>query len=392
MAIKIKAPKVIYNAQRQSYLLRWYNASGKSSTATFPNKAQANKAKAEKVAELKAAVVLTAEYEEFSDKEKRYFYDLSKHAEKQGYDLWDAVRHYDKYLATSGIKGIKVFDAVPLCLVDKENDGVSKRYMQSLRSNLNRFKEFIKHKCKDLAANDVRHPEITKFVDGYKLSLRSRQGMLTDLRTFFSWCEQKAYCEMNPVIAAMPTKAARKKLMNQKRSRRKLQVLTPEEIKTLLTYCETKEPTLTPYACLCIWNGLRPEQEAPNMIDEDITEESVTVPEEIAKDGETRIIEPLTPNFIKWIQHIRKRDGSFQKVKNLKRKWEKAKKMIGRDWPHDGLRHSYASYHFAMYNDAGLTAKNLGHPNTTLLRKDYNGAATKAQAEAFFAILPKDCR
>ena len=45
-----------------------------------------------------------------------------------------------------------------------------------------------------------------------------------------------------------------------------------------------------------------------------------------------------------------------------------------------------------MCIDAGLTAKNLGHPNTTLLRKDYNGAATKAQAEAFFAILPKDCR
>jgi hypothetical protein len=70
----------------------------------------------------------------------------------------------------------------------------------------------------------------------------------------------------------------------------------------------------------------------------------------------------------------------------------KAKKSIGRDWSHDCLRHSYASYHFAEFNDAGLTAKNLGHPDSTLLRKDYNGAVTKAQAKEFWAIQPSDCR
>ena len=37
----------------------------------------------------------------FSDKQKRYVYDLIKHTESQGYDLWDAVRHYDKFRATS---------------------------------------------------------------------------------------------------------------------------------------------------------------------------------------------------------------------------------------------------------------------------------------------------
>ena len=124
----------------------------------------------------------------------------------------------------------------------------------------------------------------------------------------------------------------------------------------------------------------------------DITAEAITVPEEFAKDNETRFIEPLSANFIKWIKYIKRREGSFQQVANLKRKWNKAKKSIGRDWPHDCLRHSYASYHFAEYNDAGLTAKNLGHPDSTLLRKDYNGAVTKAQAKDFWAILPIHCR
>ena len=66
------------------------------------------------------------------------------------------------------------------------------------------------------------------------------------------------------------------------------------------------------------------------MIDDDITTESVTVPEEFAKDNETRIIEPLSDNFIEWIEFIKGREGSFQQVKNFKRKWEKAKKSIDR--------------------------------------------------------------
>jgi integrase len=52
------------------------------------------------------------------------------------------------------------------------------------------------------------------------------------------------------------------------------------------------------------------------------------------------------------------------------------------------MRHTYASHHFAMYRDAGLTAKNLGHPNPTLLRKDYNNAVTRAEAEEFWSIYP----
>ena len=113
----------------------------------------------------------------------------------------------------------------------------------------------------------------------------------------------------------MPSKAKRKEIMRAKRGRRKLQVLTPTEVHMLLTYCEREEPTLTPYACLCVWGGLRPEREALNMIDDDITTESVIVPEEFAKDNETRIIEPLSDNFIEWIEFIKGREGSFQQVK-----------------------------------------------------------------------------
>ena len=377
------------NKQRGNWQFIFTDKTGKRKSKSFPNESQAKKAKKAHDKADKEAAVKASTWDTASSDQKRNFHDLNKFAVENGFDLWDAARHYLKFITTSSIDLIKVEKAVPLCLEAKENeDGVSNRYLQSLRSVLNRFA----FKCGKLVVNEVRHPQITEFLKGYKISLRTRQGYLTDLRSFFSWCEQKGYCEINPCVAAMPSKAKRKQIMEAKRGRRKLQVLTPAEVKKLLTYCETEEPTLTPYACLCVFGGLRPEREAPNMIDGDITAEAITVPEEFAKDNETRIIEPLSPNFIKWINHIKRREGSFQKVANLKRKWIKAKKSIGRDWPHDCLRHSYASYHFAEYNDAGLTAKNLGHPDSTLLRKDYNGAVTKAQAKAFWAILPTHCR
>ena len=99
------------------------------------------------------------------------------------FDLWDAARHYLKFPTTSSIDRIKVEEAVPLCLEAKEKeDGSSKRYMQSLRSVLNRFK----FKCGKLVVDEVRHPQITEFVNGYDISLPTRQGYLTDVRTFFS--------------------------------------------------------------------------------------------------------------------------------------------------------------------------------------------------------------
>ena len=385
----MKAPKVKHRKERGTYRLVWYDAADKEHYETYKTKTAAEQARKAKVKEQKLSSSKAAQYEDISDSEKRYLFDLYKHSENQGFELWDAVRHYERFLATSSVDRIKIEEAVPLCLEAKEKeDGVSLRYLQSLRSILNRFK----FKCGKLVVDEVRHPQITQFVNGYDISLRTRQGYLTDLRSFFSWCEQKGYCEINPCVAAMPSKAKRKEIMTAKRGRRKLQVLTPTEVQMLLTYCEREEPTLTPYACLCVWGGLRPEREALNMIDDDITTESVIVPEEFAKDNETRIIEPLSDNFIEWIEFIKGREGSFQPVKNLKRKWEKAKKSIDREWPHDCLRHSYASYHFAEFNDAGLTAKNLGHPDSTLLRKDYNGAVTKAQAKEFWAIRPSDCR
>jgi hypothetical protein len=70
------------------------------------------------------------------------------------------------------------------------------------------------------------------------------------------------------------------------------------------------------------------------------------------------------------------------------------KQMVRRlhisDWPHNAMRHTFASMHLAHYQDPGKTAFELGHRgDPSLLYRHYRGLATKADAERFWTIRPK---
>lgn len=379
------------NKERGNYRLVWHDAQGKEITKTYPSKKKALAAKIEKEREIAEDGLNGASYNSISDEDKRTLFDAKKFADEQGFDIWDAVRGHVKYLKSMKVAALRMKEAVEMCLVDKKNEGTSDRALQTMRSPIRRFA----CSCPRRQVNDVTHHDITKWVDGLKVSTRSRVGYLSELRTFFSWAVQKGYSESNPVIPAMPSKKAKKKIMNTKREVRASQVLTPQEAGIIMDYCEREYPLFTRYAALCLFAGLRPEREGKLIPWANVNTTNITVDWRIAKDNETRIIEPLTPNLIEWITVTENREpedwtktnGPYRNHKVI---WDKVKKQIGRPWPHDAMRHSYASYHFAMFKDAGLTAKNLGHPDTNLLRKDYNSAVTEASAVEYWGVLPKE--
>ena len=57
---------------------------------------------------------------------------------------------------------------------------------------------------------------------------------------------------------------------------------------------------------------------------------------------------------------------------------------------HNVLRHSFASYHVALEGDAARTALLLTHRNQSMLWQHYRGRATKAEAKAYFGIVPSN--
>ena len=368
--------------QRSVYQVCWMEQ-GRERTKSFNTRQEAEQEKQRRL-ELIAQGHAPQPFDLLQPHQKRELFTLHERAQARGYNPWDAVHSHEKLLQAKEAPSIEIGEAVKLCLADKEAEGVSPRTLQSLRSVLLRFAS----RHEGVLMDELDASNATDFVDELRISLRTRLGYLTDLRTLFSWGMQKCFIEENPVVAAMPGRATRKRIMLAKRSRRREQVLSVQECRKLMRWVEENDPGLLVYPVLCLFAGLRPEREAPEVDWADVTFADITVDARIAKDGETRIIEPLTPNLVEWLKVIGSSGTISLPLRNLKRRWERAREVLGRDWPHDAMRHSYASYHFAMYRDAGLTAKNLGHPNATLLRKDYNNAVTHAEANAFWSIGP----
>ena len=56
------------------------------------------------------------------------------------------------------------------------------------------------------------------------------------------------------------------------------------------------------------------------------------------------------------------------------------------DWPDNCLRHSFASYHLAIREDAGATAYQMGHTAPHTLCREYARAVRRQAAEAWWAI------
>jgi len=73
---------------------------------------------------------------------------------------------------------------------------------------------------------------------------------------------------------------------------------------------------------------------------------------------------------------FRRKLAEIQKVAEIKK------------WPPDVMRHSFASYHLALFQNAPRTSLELGHTEPETLYNHYRNLATEADARAYFSLTP----
>lgn len=134
-----------------------------------------------------------------------------------------------------------------------------------------------------------------------------------------------------------------------------------------------------------------------------VTDRILRVPSDIAKTRKGRVLEglpdalwawltpgkpdePICPAQSQYLIRIMQRAAGFYELGYGRAgTWKKL-----RDWPHDGTRHSFATYALALTSDAARVSMWLGHEgNSTMLHRHYRGMTTKAEAERYFAIRPQ---
>ena len=202
-------------------------------------------------------------------------------------------------------------------------------------------------------------------------------GLIRTLRPAFSYAVRQGLLPECPFGKLEPVRVP---------AREKIDIFTPEEARRLMEVAP--EDCKAAYALL-LFAGIRPV-ELTRLTWGAVRDGFIHITPGVAKVGQVRNVE-IEPTLAAWLA-VAGRHAPEDKIcpSNWKRKNQATRKMAGLADRQDVPRHSYATYHLAKYRNRGLLEENMGHTaGSAMLMRHYRAAATPAEAEAYWAILPE---
>ena len=196
-------------------------------------------------------------------------------------------------------------------------------------------------------------------------------GVLAKIGPFFSWCIRENYCENNPC------KAVKRPRSDDSPP----SIFTPPEAQKLLLTAFKTDPGMIPYLAIGLFAGVRP-LEIQRLQQQDITDRYIEITAAKAKTRQRRLVS-LSDNLKEWIAL-----GRDLPLTNKPKRLARVLHIAELGWKPDIMRHSFASYHLAMYRSADKTAFELGHRDSKMLFSHYRELVTQEAAESYWAIRP----
>ena len=275
-------------------------------------------------------------------------------------------------------KRITLEDSVLEYFTAKENDGLREISIKGIKHHVLRL-------SKNLGArivSEIRLTDIQEVIKSEGIGLRSIKNYKRDWGALFNWGKTMGYCTENPTTA----------LKVPKEDSLDPSTVTPEQADLILRNAVSMRPEFVPYFTLGLFCGIRPNEltilEADCMTRE---EGHVFVGSAKAKTRENRFV-TIPDNAKAWLDQYPIQDKvcgcplrGVQKIVSI------ISKAAGMDsWPRDVMRHSFASYHLALWRDAAKTAHELGHRrDQQMLWKHYRALVTYEAAVQYFGIIPE---
>lgn len=307
-----------------------------------------------------------------------------------GLDLVKAAQYAREHYKPAE-DAVSITVAVDKMLAQKEAENLRPRSIRDLKGRLRPFTEAFGQK----SVHEITAKQIQRWLDELKglsaesvdgFSARSIKNYIVTLKTFFNYCISKGYRakDDNPADS----------LTVPKIDWEVPSILSLAEAHSLITTAQTFENgCLLPLVALGMFAGIRTNELFQLTWDNiDLEEGIVTIGATIAKKRRLRVIE-LMPNACAWLRLCEAREGRLapnhveEKMAELVRQagfenWRKEKS--------NAMRHSFGTYHFALYQNSALTSAALGHKaNDQVLFDSYRSLARRKDGEAYFSIYPK---
>jgi len=228
--------------------------------------------------------------------------------------------------------------------------------------------------------HEITRDQILDWLDEHTSTPVGRNKTRRLIHGFLNYALKSGLIEINPA-AAIENATVDDKLP---------EAYSVDETQRLLARSIEAYPDIVAHLAVGFFAGLRPSEIIKlNWSSVSFENGTILVRPETAKKRRTRHVE-ISDNLRVWLQPQSKEEGPLSPPDSTFRKWRnKLNKDTGITWIFDGLRHSFATYHLALHEDAAKTAHQLGHTqNVDLLYNNYRSLATKQDAERYWGLYP----
>lgn len=261
--------------------------------------------------------------------------------------------------------------------------GLRQRSVEFYESKLWAFAESFEGRDLD----GFQRSDLREWLEAMPVADSTREGHLRAVKALFRWAERQepALCRMDPTRGLS---------LRVEREAREVPILSPGGAAWLMAHAGGYRAALA----LMLFAGVRPSEvnarEKPPLLWRhlDFKAKTIRIEAATAKTRAARVLEDLPPNLWDWLKLDRGEPG--QPVCLLQTRFL-SRWLMGRegcplaDWKQDVCRHSFATYHVALFSNVERTSLIMGHEGRArLLHQRYRGVATKAEAKEFFGIRP----
>ena len=285
-----------------------------------------------------------------------------------GKTITDATNHYLLHLAAVQ-RSCTITVLIREFIVTKEQDGASETYLKDLKHRLGIFEQDFGERV----VAEILSVDIDDWLRSLAVAAQTRNNYRTVIRTMFEFAVARNYAPDNPT-----TKTAKAKVV-----RSAPEIFTPEQMRKVLEHAPFD---FIPYLAIGGFAGLRSaEIQRLDWSEINLGRKLIHVKAEKSKSAQRRLVS-ISDNLASWLAPHVKSSGAVAKLVRDSR--EKTCESANIKWPANALRHSFASYHLAHYQDAAKTATELGHTSPAMLYKHYREVVRPDEADQWWNIVP----
>ena len=282
--------------------------------------------------------------------------------------LSEAVTFYLQH-RQNALKSCTVSELVRKVLVAKASANRSKRYLNDLRLICGDFAgQHGQRMVSEISVDDVE-----AWVASDTRSATTRNNRLRTLSSAFAYAVVRRWCDANP--ASRVERATENKPVAG--------YLSVGQATALLQHADMD---LRVCVAIQLFAGLRPCEMVELKFESINLKRNLLVVDTEEHTTSHRYVD-IMPNLREWLLPYAARTGKVQ-PRGYQRRWDNLRKQVGlyENWPHDGLRHSYGTFHFAKFQDLGKTSAQMGHSTPPITRKHYVRREAPSRAGEYWNI------